>query len=59
MREYGAPNDQLNSLTRETQVAVLADFEGDMFVACHDRHVLAALSNRVLEPTRESIHQYG
>ena len=30
----------------------------DVFVS-HDRHFLAALSNRVLELTPDGIHQYG
>jgi ATPase subunit of ABC transporter with duplicated ATPase domains len=30
-----------------------------MLFVSHDRHVLAALSNRVLELTSEGIHQYG
>ena len=40
-------------------VAALADFEGTMLFVSHDRHFLAALSNRVLELTPEGIHQYG
>ena len=30
-----------------------------MLFVSHDRHFLAALSNRVLELTPEGIHQYG
>jgi len=32
---------------------------GTMLFVSHDRHFLAALSNRVLELTPEGIHQYG
>jgi ATPase subunit of ABC transporter with duplicated ATPase domains len=32
---------------------------GFMLFVSHDRHFLAALSNRVLELTPEGIHQYG
>ena len=35
------------------------DYEGTMLFVSHDRHFLAALSNRVLELTPEGIHQYG
>ena len=37
----------------------LSEFEGTMLFVSHDRHFLAALSNRVLELTPEGIHQYG
>ena len=33
--------------------------EGTMLFVSHDRHFLAALSNRVLELTPEGVHQYG
>ena len=35
------------------------DYEGTMLFVSHDRHFLAALSNRVLELTPEGMHQYG
>ena len=35
------------------------EYEGTMLFVSHDRHFLAALSNRVLELTPEGIHQYG
>ena len=37
----------------------VANIEGTMLFVSHDRHFLAALSNRVLELTPEGIHQYG
>ena len=37
----------------------LDSFENTVIVVSHDRHFLAALSNRVLEVTPEGIHQYG
>src|ERR1700750_1400754 len=54
--------DQTNHLdlaTKEMLIAALAEFEGTMLFVSHDRHFLAALSNRVLELTPEGIHQYG
>jgi len=40
-------------------VDALAAFEGTMLFVSHDRHFLAALSNRVLEITPDGAHQYG
>jgi ATPase subunit of ABC transporter with duplicated ATPase domains len=40
-------------------IKALSAFEGTMLFVSHDRHFLAALSNRVLELTPEGIHQYG
>ena len=40
-------------------IAALSEYEGTMLFVSHDRHFLAALSNRVLELTPEGIHQYG
>ncbi|MDB5430515.1 MAG: glycosyl transferase family 1 [Caulobacter sp.] len=40
-------------------VAAVADFEGTMLFVSHDRHVLGALSNRVLELTPEGVCPYG
>jgi ATPase subunit of ABC transporter with duplicated ATPase domains len=40
-------------------IRALAEFEGTMLFVSHDRHFLAALSNRVLELTPGGIHQYG
>src|ERR1700712_5622789 len=53
------PTHPLDMATKEMLVAALADFEGAMLFVSHDRHFLAALSNRVLELTPDGIHQYG
>jgi len=53
------PTNHLDMATKEMLVASLADFEGTMLFVSHDRHFLAALSNRVLELTPEGVHQYG
>jgi len=53
------PTNHLDMATKEMLVQALADFEGTMLFVSHDRHFLAALSNRVLELTPEGVHQYG
>jgi ATPase subunit of ABC transporter with duplicated ATPase domains len=53
------PTNHLDMATKEMLIAALAEFEGTMLFVSHDRHFLAALSNRVLELTPEGIHQYG
>ena len=53
------PTNHLDMATKEMLVEALADFEGTMLFVSHDRHFLAALSNRVLELTPEGVHQYG
>jgi len=53
------PTNHLDMTTKEMLVAALAQYEGTMLFVSHDRHFLAALSNRVLELTPEGIHQYG
>ena len=53
------PTNHLDIATKEMLVAALSEFEGTMLFVSHDRHFLAALSNRVLELTPEGIHQYG
>jgi ATPase subunit of ABC transporter with duplicated ATPase domains len=53
------PTNHLDMATKEMLIAALADYEGTMLFVSHDRHFLAALSNRVLELTPEGIHQYG
>ena len=52
------PTNHLDMATKEMLIAALAQYEGTMLFVSHDRHFLAALSNRVLELTPEGIHQY-
>jgi ATPase subunit of ABC transporter with duplicated ATPase domains len=53
------PTNHLDMTTKEMLIAALSQYEGTMLFVSHDRHFLAALSNRVLELTPEGIHQYG
>lgn len=53
------PTNHLDMATKEMLIKALADFEGTMLFVSHDRHFLAALSNRVLELTPEGVHAYG
>ena len=53
------PTNHLDIATKEMLIAALSDYEGTMLFVSHDRHFLAALSNRVLELTPDGIHRYG
>ena len=53
------PTNHLDMDTKEMLIESLSKFDGTMLFVSHDRHFLAALSNRVLELTPEGIHQYG
>jgi ATPase subunit of ABC transporter with duplicated ATPase domains len=53
------PTNHLDMATKEMLIEALAKYEGTMLFVSHDRHFLAALSNRVLELTPDGIHQYG
>jgi ATPase subunit of ABC transporter with duplicated ATPase domains len=53
------PTNHLDLATKEMLIAALSEYEGTMLFVSHDRHFLAALSNRVLELTPEGIHQFG
>ncbi|WEK49461.1 MAG: ABC-F family ATP-binding cassette domain-containing protein [Candidatus Kaistia colombiensis] len=53
------PTNHLDMTTKEMLIGALSEFEGTMIFVSHDRHFLAALSNRVLELTPDGIHQYG
>ena len=53
------PTNHLDMATKEMLIGALAEFEGTMLFVSHDRHFLAALSNRVLELTPDGIHQFG
>ncbi len=53
------PTNHLDMATKEMLIGALSEYEGTMLFVSHDRHFLAALSNRVLELTPEGIHKYG
>ena len=53
------PTNHLDMATKEMLITALSQYEGSMLFVSHDRHFLAALSNRVLELTPDGIHQYG
>jgi ATPase subunit of ABC transporter with duplicated ATPase domains len=53
------PTNHLDLATKEMLIAALSNYEGTMLFVSHDRHFLAALSNRVLELTPEGVHTYG
>ncbi len=50
------PTNHLDLMTKEMLIRALAEYEGAMLFVSHDRHFLAALSNRVLELTPDGIH---
>ncbi|MBC8793828.1 MAG: glycosyl transferase family 1 [Tagaea sp. CACIAM 22H2] len=52
------PTNHLDIATKEMLIGALADYEGTMLFVSHDRHFLAALSNRVLEITPDGVHRY-
>lgn len=52
------PTNHLDIATKEMLITALADYEGTMLFVSHDRHFLAALSNRVLELTPEGLLRY-
>ena len=43
------PTNHLDLMTKEMLIRALGGFEGTMLLVSHDRHFLAALTNRVLE----------
>src|ERR1700754_981173 len=53
------PTNHLDMATKEMLISALSQYEGTMLFVSHDRHFLAALSNRVLELTPDGIHKYG
>ena len=53
------PTNHLDIATKEMLIEALRSYEGTMLFVSHDRHFLAALSNRVLELTPEGMHAYG
>jgi len=53
------PTNHLDLATKEMLITALSHYEGAMLFVSHDRHFLAALSNRVLELTPEGPHAYN
>ena len=53
------PTNHLDMATKQMLITALANYEGTMLFVSHDRHFLAALSNRVLELSHEGVRQYG
>ncbi len=53
------PTNHLDIATKEMLITALSEYEGTMLFVSHDRHFLAALSNRVLELTPDGIQTYG
>ncbi|NUQ73323.1 MAG: ABC-F family ATP-binding cassette domain-containing protein [Polyangiaceae bacterium] len=53
------PTNHLDLGTKEMLIRALSRFEGTMLFVSHDRHFLAALSNRVLELVPGEVHVYG
>jgi len=53
------PTNHLDMATKEMLITALSQYEGTMLFVSHDRHFLAALSNRVLELTPDGVHNYG
>jgi ATPase subunit of ABC transporter with duplicated ATPase domains len=45
--------------TKEMLIKALGQYEGTMLFVSHDRHFLAALSNRMIELTPEGVHIYN
>ncbi|MBD8067285.1 ABC-F family ATP-binding cassette domain-containing protein [Devosia sp. PTR5] len=53
------PTNHLDIATKQMLIGALSQFEGTMLFVSHDRHFLAALSNRVLELGEDGHHVYG
>ena len=53
------PTNHLDIATKQMLIEALSTYEGTMLFVSHDRHFLAALSNRVLELTPDGVHAYG
>jgi ATPase subunit of ABC transporter with duplicated ATPase domains len=53
------PTNHLDIDTKKMLINALSTYEGTMLFVSHDRHFLAALSNRVLELTPDGVHQYS
>ncbi|HVY47432.1 MAG TPA: ATP-binding cassette domain-containing protein, partial [Minicystis sp.] len=53
------PTNHLDLDTKEMLVEALSGYAGTMLFVSHDRHVLGAISNRVLEVAPEGVTRYG
>jgi ATPase subunit of ABC transporter with duplicated ATPase domains len=53
------PTNHLDVDTKEMLTKALCDFDGTMLFVSHDRRFLSAVSNRVLEVSREGVRSYG
>lgn len=53
------PTNHLDVATKDLLVEALSSFEGTMIFVSHDRQFLSALSNRVLEVSKEGVRTYG
>jgi len=53
------PTNHLDMATKEMLIDALSRYEGAMLFVSHDRHFLAALSNRVLELAPDGLTTYG
>ena len=53
------PTNHLDLVTKRALVKALRSYEGTLLFVSHDRHFLAALSNRVLELTPQGPVPYG
>jgi ATPase subunit of ABC transporter with duplicated ATPase domains len=53
------PTNHLDIATKQMLIEALSRYEGAMLFVSHDRHFLAALSNRVLELTEDGLQAYG
>jgi len=53
------PTNHLDIATKEMLISALINYEGAMLFVSHDRHFLAALSNRVLELSPDDTHFYN
>ncbi|MBB4198033.1 glycosyl transferase family 1 [Rhodoblastus sphagnicola] len=52
------PTNHLDIATKSMLIKALSAYEGAMLFVSHDRHFLAALSNRVFELTPSGVHRY-
>jgi ATPase subunit of ABC transporter with duplicated ATPase domains len=57
--ELDEPTNHRDMATKELLIKALGQYEGTMLFVSHDRHFLAALSNRMIELTPEGVHVYN